>query len=203
MVLKSENILNQERKNQIMEKTYVIEKWKHMPNMEKAFKEIQWVLSAIGKDESRINLTRLCVQDGFFICTNGYSLHAAQIDNEMLPNAMLPEDGKYEVVSNTQKAIVLKKDDQCADFPAVWEVFPPHHNPDKIQVSTYGKFALTELATKIYRLIDKDLTINIAYLEPFAKLEDEWEIYNYDHGSPVCFLNTNKIAAVMPMRLKE
>lgn len=96
------------------------------------FRNLRFVLQALGKDPGWGMDHLHCVHPGWVDCCNGPAIHTAEFD--------LPI-GAYQVVKNTASLVILMKSENCCDFPA-WR------GRDEFGWITYLNGTFTDLDTK-------------------------------------------------------
>ena len=99
------------------------------------FDSFQFVIKAIGKDESRTILMHLLVEviegDVYYIATDGRRLHSFTFSKQLFPNDEFNEvlePGLYELISKSSKAICFVKVDEETEegmnYPSWQQIMP-------------------------------------------------------------------------------
>lgn len=165
-------------------------------NAKKFLPNLLWVLKARSTDKNRYQLNYLNIDDMGYCCTDGRRLHLCK-DKESLPNGL--ENGLYEVVI-AKDLIVFQP--QEGPFPEYQQIIPVDSDK-KINMNIQndsGELSVC-LAKLTVKMFDGLNTVNIDFLKDLAGYT--WDIYGYGQGKPVKFIDTNLLAIVMPINIKD
>jgi len=130
------------------------------------------------------------MNDGeYWWATDGHRLHGLDLDG-------FGDPGVYKVVKNTKSQVILQKTEKT-DFPDINAVWPAHN--DYTEIDCYSSQGTSVAYTKIVRQLESAQTLNYEYINDV--LCDDFQAFIYGTDKPVAFLNTNKLALVMPMMI--
>lgn len=162
------------------------------------YEGMQFVLLAMSKDETRKNLQAVLFDGACYWATDGHRLHYYYARDTRA------DVGVYKLVSRDKGTIVLDKTDDIK-YPDITVLTLFRNNGPKweIEIETrenkWGNNSGPSYAyTKIIRQMAEDETINFEYIN--ALPPDHYHVYGHGPKDCICFANSNKGAAIMPMR---
>jgi hypothetical protein len=165
------------------------------------FNEVKFLASALNtsRDEGRFHVNHIKVEDdGSAVATDGMRLHA--VDN--LPIA----PGFYKVVKNIKRLVQIEKVEELANgsFPPTAELLekPTNAKWDDRLALTDDPVDLCKTYAEIIRAMGEN-TIRYEFLADIGEWFDEYnaEVIINDADSALHFINGNKHALVMPVRI--
>ena len=160
---------------------------------------IQFLLRAISKADTRVQLQCIQVKNGLTYATDGKRLHT--VPTEELPAI---EPGIYKPLKDKGGLVLLKQED--TDFPNCDMVIPDRSKMQIITVDIESKSTLivskviSTIACKCY---NGKATVNYAYIQDIG--DDRWDIYystDYEQYKPILCQAGNKQAVIMPIMLQ-
>jgi hypothetical protein len=158
------------------------------------YEGLSFVLGAKTKDDTRKNLDCILWDGSCYWATDGYRLHYYYaIDNSA-------EVGVYKLVSKDKNTIVLDKDNGIK-YPDITclTLFKNKGPQWELDINTNND-NLSIPYSKIIRNMEPEKTINFDYFK--ALPPDHYTVYSHGTKDCICFANSNKGAAIMPMRVE-
>ena len=170
--------------------TIVIEKSKNNDFYQNA----AFVVSACAdKDDPRLVLQNVLIDNGKMIATDGNRLHL----NDFTDSSLALENGQYSVTKTAKQIVLLPVND-------------PGNFPDYNRVIPLGEGAKTELSgnyivEKIIAIVaiknDGHAAVNLNYLKPIVDANGPWTISTFEKLGPVKLQNCTKTAIIMPCNI--
>jgi hypothetical protein len=148
--------------------------------------DLLWVIKSRSNDDTRYILNRVSVDATHIACSDGRRLHAAAHDDHGIPV------GTYEIVSVSQKSIVLRLNND-GTFPAWREVVP----------DTTKNYRMVGDVIDIHRGVFlanlSGSAVNVDYVRDAVR-GAEMQCYVADKSSAVMFKSSRYTAVFMPIR---
>jgi hypothetical protein len=171
-------------------------------SIEQGFKELQWVMRALSKDEQRRPLQCLHIDVDFIVATDGYRLHMASNDFNTPIGLWRPK--------TTSKKMVVFEEQLDMEFPEYERVLPTQGNHVRevfwVEEPRKGESWGLKLAYPFLQFLTyAKKVINLDYLTDILSLEGQWTIeteFNDDkYFRPVVAMrNEDCLAVVMPLK---
>jgi hypothetical protein len=168
-------------------------------NVEGDYEGLNFVIKAMTNDKTRKNIAAVLWDGACYWATDGNRLHYYYAKKNDVPV------GVYTLVSRDKNTIVLDKNDDIR-YPdiSVLTMFRKNDPIYELEIDTRSNRYFDQMGacsteySKIIRRMADDETLNFEYIKQLPP--DHYTVYAYGPKDCICFANTNKGAAIMPMK---
>ncbi len=166
------------------------------------FKGFYWLTSILKKDDLRFHLTHIQIKDNKACLTDSKRLH-------YLTTALDYEDGYYAILKRTKAIICLSRaDDSGFEYPNIEDLIAINAVKETFSINGLDESKeensdhASQVTTLIIRQMDDEITVNFGFVLDALTCEDQFDIFVGDKDQPIKFKSENKVAVIMPIRMK-
>jgi DNA polymerase III sliding clamp (beta) subunit (PCNA family) len=166
------------------------------------FKDLSWTVRAMSKDPIKINLNAVYINAGNMVASDGHRMHLAEINLDGTPL----EEGLYEVIKNSKDQIILQEI-EGEGLPNYKQVIPEGETQKTVELvfenPRKGKANHSRTYSQTIRALKENLVLDYNLFSQAIEGMDTATFKVFTDNGPVVLKSGNKLAVIMPMKIKE